>query len=390
MTGAYNIYEAIKNLMIIDPFYGNLSIQLDKSFSDEVDTACVTMPIEGINLSLLVNEKYYNKLDNNRRVGLIQHEMLHIAYFHLFMVHKYPNKDIFNIAADLCINQYIRPENLDPNWITFDKFPDIYFARNESTDYYYQILDNNKDSSPNLVGLLNHIKSNKPYVCSHKAWYNSEVSDTMKELIKKQIEYQMVDIYENILNKNPGRIPGHLYELFSNYNKKAPPVYDWKAAIRLFGSSSNKIAMKMSRNKLNKRYEDSDFPGPYIRRNRKILTAIDTSGSVNKSELNAFFDQIHHIWKTGTHIDIIQCDADIHSIETYKGKREKIVIKGRGGTSFDPPVEYLNKKKYNGLIYFTDGYGYCSIKKLKPVLWVVSRKSDYSKTLPGKVVYINV
>ena len=49
-------------------------------------------------------------------------------------------------------------------------------------------------------------------------------------------------------------------------------------------------------------------------------------------------NEIHHIYKSGVDITIIQCDTNINSIESYKGKNE-IAVKGRGGTSFDPVLE---------------------------------------------------
>lgn len=387
---SYNIYDAIKDLMLLDPFYGNLSIQLDKYITDKVDTACVSLQKDKMNIDLLVNPKYWDKLSNNLRLGLIKHEMLHVAYFHLFLVPKYEDKELFNIAADLCVNQYIEPSQVGDNWITFKTFPDMSFKDKQSTDYYYNVLEQNKDN-PKLKSLLEHLKSGKPSICSHKGWKDiEEVPEEMRELAKKQLEYQMKDIFDNILNKNIGLLPAHLSGIIDKFGKMKPPILDWKQAVRRFATSSNKIKFKLAKNKLNKRYEGADFPGSLIKRKRKLLVAIDTSGSVSSNELKDFLTQIHYIWKADTEIDIIQCDAKIHNIAKYNGKTINFKVYGRGGTSFNEPIEYLNKNQYNGLIYFTDGEGRCDIKTLKPLLWVISRKtsSSYASSLPGKKIYI--
>jgi len=387
---SYNVYDAIKDLMLLDPFYGNLSIQLDKYITEAVDTACVSLKKDKMNIDLLVNPKYWDKLNNDLRLGLIKHEMLHVAYFHLFLVPSYEDKQLFNIAADLCVNQYIPPTQLADNWITFKTFPNIIFKPKESTDYYYHVLEQNKND-PTLQSLLAHLNSGKPSVCSHKGWNDiEEIPEEMRELAQKQLEYQMKDIYDNILDKNRGLLPGHLAGIIDSFGKIKPPIVDWKQTIRQFASQSNKIKFKLAKNKLNKRYEGCDFPGSLIKRKRKLLVAIDTSGSVGGQELEDFLIQIHHIWRNDTEIDIIQCDAKIHDISKYTGKKVDFKVYGRGGTSFDAPVDYLNKNNYNGLVYFTDGFGTCSINTLKPVLWVISKKvsSPYIDQLPGKKIFI--
>jgi predicted metal-dependent peptidase len=392
---SYNVYDAIKDLMLLDPFYGNLSIQLDKYMTESVDTACVSLKKDKMNIDLLVSPKYWDKLSNNLRLGLIKHEMLHVAFFHLFLVPGYEDKKLFNIAADLCVNQYIDANQVGDNWITFKSFPDISFKPKESTDYYYNVLEQNKNN-PTVKSLLDHLNAGKPAVCSHKGWEGiQDVPEEMRELAKKQLEYQMKDIFDNILNKNRGLLPGHLAGLIDSFGKIQPPILDWKQAIRRFATGSNKIKFKLNKNKLNKRYEGCDFPGSIIKRKRKLLVAIDTSGSVSGEELKQFLTQIHHIWRTDTEIDIIQCDAKIQNIAKYTGKTVDFKIFGRGGTAFDPPVQYLNENNYNGLIYFTDGAGSCSVKTLKPILWVISGRnpshygvSQYIDQLPGKKVFI--
>jgi len=68
-------------------------------------------------------------------------------------------------------------------------------------------------------------------------------------------------------------------------------------------------------------------------------------------------------------------------------------IKGRGGTNFQPALDFYfdNKTVYNGLIIFTDGEG--PIPKLNGkasnILWILSDRISYEKsrqwinTLPG-------
>ena len=61
-----------------------------------------------------------------------------------------------------------------------------------------------------------------------------------------------------------------------------------------------------------------------------MLLAIDTSGSVSDAELKEFMNEIHHIYKAGVDITIVQCDTRITSIKPYTGKHE-LEVQGRGG-----------------------------------------------------------
>jgi len=91
---------------------------------------------------------------------------------------------------------------------------------------------------------------------------------------------------------------------------------------------STKVFTKKIRRKENRRYDEN--PGLKIKMKQHMLLAIDTSGSVSDSELKEFMGEIHHIYKTGVDITMIQCDTSIRSIEPYKGNNE-IKVQGRGG-----------------------------------------------------------
>ena len=121
-----------------------------------------------------------------------------------------------------------------------------------------------------------------------------------------------------------------------------------------------------------------------------MLVGIDTSGSVCNDELKEFINEIHHLYKAGVDVTIAQCDSRIQSIKQYDGKFE-LEVAGRGGTSFDPVLEYFEAtRKYTSLIYFTDGEACTSIKPRKQILWVLSERSDINTELPGKQIKLEL
>ncbi len=91
-----------KTILFKEPFYGLFLIGLKKNFTDEIPTAAVGR--NGINTSLYVNPEFFKSLDDDKKYGLIKHELLHIAFGHMTMRNIFQDKKLFNIAADLEIN----------------------------------------------------------------------------------------------------------------------------------------------------------------------------------------------------------------------------------------------------------------------------------------------
>ena len=81
----------------------------------------------------------------------------------------------------------------------------------------------------------------------------------------------------------------------------------------------------------------------------------------------------------------------IKSILPYKGGTD-LKVSGRGGTEFDPVLEYFNAnlKKYTSLVYFTDGECSYSVRPKANTLWVLSERSYMNEELPGKVIKLEL
>lgn len=387
------IEEAIKKLMVIEPFYGLLAIGIWKGFSELVPTGCLELDPKNLSFNLHVNPSYWDKLIDDHKVGLIQHEMLHLCEFDLFDLDHYDDRDLANIAMDMRKNQYIQEQNIPPKWIRLNSFPPDIFPPLLSSREYYELLKKASTTNQNLQNLLKAMGDGKKTICWHGLWDQNNGSDgqpmpdNIKHLFKKQIEHQIKEIYENYANKNIGFFPAHLFELIKRLTTKVEPVTNWRDVVRRFGSNSIQIETKTSRSKLNPRYPDD--PAIKIIERKSLIAAIDTSGSMSTKEIQDFFKQVDYIYRLGIDITVIQCDADIHSILPYKKNiGDTIKVSGRDGTDFEPVIKLLNEtKRYNGLIYYTDGHGSFSSPLRKPCLWVISEKGTTTFTQQGYVLY---
>jgi predicted metal-dependent peptidase len=120
------------------------------------------------------------------------------------------------------------------------------------------------------------------------------------------------------------------------------------------------------------------------------LVAVDTSGSVNNGELKEFFHEVHHMHKTGSDVTVIQCDAAISDVRPYNPRNE-IKLYGRGGTDFQPVIDYYNEHqhKFTCLVYFTDGECGAPENAKGKILWVLSSTSHENNELPGCTIKLN-
>ena len=127
-----------------------------------------------------------------------------------------------------------------------------------------------------------------------------------------------------------------------------------------------------------------------IKQRKHILAAIDTSGSVNQAELKEFLHEIYHMHKTGSEVTIIQCDTVIRKVAKFN-PREDLTIHGRGGTIFQPVINYYNEhqNKFSCLMYLTDGEASTPRNAKGNILWVLSSQSQMNNDLPGSVIQLN-
>jgi len=89
----------------------------------------------------------------------------------------------------------------------------------------------------------------------------------------------------------------------------------------------------------------------------RLLVAIDVSGSIEETMLADFYSAINRVFRNGqVEIDLCQFDISLGPIEPMKQARKEVIVTGRGGTSFQPVIDYIaSHKEYDGLLILTDG-----------------------------------
>lgn len=125
------------------------------------------------------------------------------------------------------------------------------------------------------------------------------------------------------------------------------------------------------------------------RATRRVVLALDSSGSMSKSDMAHAVDICYELLResrkshVSTELHIWTCDTEVHVIDvikTYDPIPEELNIVGRGGTSFKPVLDKFEDQLRNGwdpretnLVYVTDSFGDAQNLKepgVKPV-WVI-------------------
>ena len=420
-----NVYEHIKSFLILkkERYYGyflmNLKLEID-FYKDII--AGVSLNSEPFTLT--INPLLLGKYKIKEIIYIICHEIEHIILDHPSEVIRINNNFNsnetlkLNIAMDTSVNDRLNYEitthsniiSTPPTAIDSNVFKDMFKLKNiqsmQDYLYYYRLIpkddnqngddkkddnnnqngnNNNNDSNQNNNAIYNNGDKSKDIVTAKDSnggkchnWIDSDIAEDVKERIKEFVK----KVSDGIPEESRGLFPAYQQEALRKI--LSPPEIKWETILKKY-IGLIPIPFKKTKMRLNRRQpERFDIPGRINDRTIRVITAIDTSGSMSNEMLEKVFVEIFSILKNSKfELTIIECDAEIGRI--YQARTMKDInlnVTGRGGTCFTPVIDHINKTgKYRDavLIYFTDGYGEEEIPKPKTYrnLWVIIGNKEY-------------
>lgn len=200
-------------------------------------------------------------------------------------------------------------------------------------------------------------------------------------------------IIEDIKEKGAwGSLAGNIEE---RIKAASTPKVDYKR-ILLGLKPSHSSARTLTRMKPNRRF-GFDAMGSREGHRFKLLVGVDVSGSVSSEALSQFFGVIIRLFKHEVEdIDVITFDTELAKPMKIKKAVKEIAITGRGGTDFQPIIDYAEKHpEYDGLIVFTDGLALPPHKSGNTkVVWVCDTEENFAYSRKwmeelGKCCYIH-
>ena len=155
---------------------------------------------------------------------------------------------------------------------------------------------------------------------------------------------------------------------------------NWRNVLSGFRASILSTERKLTRMRPNRR-TGFDNMGSIRRFDTRVLVAVDVSGSISSEDLSYFYGVVNSAFRYGfTAVDVIQFDAGVRGVQTLRKVMRDVAVLGRGGTSFQEPVDYAHEEGYDGLVVLTDGYAPEPVipagMRCK-VVWVCNNRNSY-------------
>jgi predicted metal-dependent peptidase len=329
----------------------------------EISEDFPTAATDGITIKY--NPNFLLSITPEERLGLLAHEVYHVAFLHMTRIGKYDPK-LWNIAGDYVINILLKD-----NGFTLPQTDciDPYF-RGWTTEQVYEYLLENQIELPEI-----------PFdLIPREA--TPEESDLVEDIVLKATQ-------RTKLTESAGSIPN---EVLRNIEDLINPKLNWTEVLYRYLDST--IKEHYSWKKPNKRYmPDWYLPSVYSESISNLTIAIDTSGSISDELLKSILTEIDFINTKikPDRLTIIDCDNRIHNIYEIDSYQDILELKfsGCGGTNFNPVIKYCNDNNTNLLLYFTDLYG----KPLYyepdyPIIWVCY--STHEPASIGETVYASL
>jgi len=363
------LFDLIKMFLILkkERYYGyfllNMDTKLDFHYSHAAGVNADTYPF-----TLKINPLHMRRYSIKEMVFIVCHEIEHLVLNHpaeglrLNKEKDLKKHMLLNIAMDASVNDRLdmEIEKYDigmmkcPGDVITSKFLSGQCNRKltplrEFTYYYYNI-------PKNMVGVIEVSR-----IDSHE-WTINDSPEDIEAAIKVFVENSV----QGISDEDRGKLPAYQREFIQRI--LAPPKIQWQSVLRKYVGTLPDGYRKTKTRLSRRQPERYDISGRVRSRIVKIVVAIDTSASMSSDILKEIFVEIFAILKHVKHeITIIECDSEVQKV--YKANNMADVsleIKGRGGTSFIPVIEYINKEgKFRDalLVFFTDGYGDRDIPK---------------------------
>jgi predicted metal-dependent peptidase len=381
----------LTRLVLKRPFVGSLALRMPLVLDNTQPTAYTDTKVIGF------NEHFIAGLTDPECDMLLMHEVFHVVLKHAFRREGRDHTN-WNVAGDHVINLMLVEDGMTmPECGLFDKK-----YAGWTTDRVY--ADVNKiDNQPegdqpegDQPGDGGQPSSTSEYGPGDVPSYEEAMRDgTFGEVrdcpvneegladLEQEMEWEAAIVIASAQEKSRGTMPGYWQSMIDQRNQTH---IDWTEALANFLSDAgNNITSTWAR--ANRRFIGGGDYFPSIKREgiEHLVIAVDTSGSVSDPELKQFLSEAMEIAGLfNPKVTFLPCDTRLGDVQTFEAGEYPDEItgwstKGRGGTYFEPPFDYVENVMEDvptAMIYFTDGEANFPPEPDYPVLWGISHMGD--------------
>lgn len=309
---------------------------------------------------------FVESLTDQEVVGVVLHELLHVAYQHNWLWGHLWKQDPkrANIAADLCINQEIK--DLEQKHRDFIKLPDagLYDPQYKGLDtgeIYRRLKEQGEDGGEG--GFDEHDFD--------------QLSDEEKEVVGAEID-QAIRQGALLAGKMGGEESRLIQELTA-------PKIDWREQLREFMSAVSQGHDDSTWRRPNRRWlgEDLYMPSSISESMGCLVVGIDTSGSITGELVSSFLSEVVGICQNVQPevLHLIECDAKVQSHKVFdsaslSGVESIRELHGGGGTDMREIFKLVatNQLKPEAIIVLTDMETPFPTEVPCPTLWASTSK----------------
>lgn len=359
-------------------YYTTILFSLKQSITEDVPTAATD------GRSLLINPKWFTDLTPNERIGLLAHEVLHVALDHM---HRIGDRDPqwYNIAGDYVINGF-----LDNAKYTLPKGGMLdHKYDGKTTEQVYDIIYNKPESEKQAIlnkaaaGGMNGKDISYPQDAEPGQAVTQDEVTTI--ILRAATQAKMS-------GQEPGSIPGEVgIELARTLNPPLPWYVIFQNYLTDFSNDD------YSFRRPNKRFLPAHYmPVAHSESIPNLAICIDASSSVSDSDFNTFITKISEIQEV-MHpkvITVVAFDTRIVSVQELRDGNDpfrELKFNGRGGTAIEPVHAWLAENKPTLALIFTDG----EFRKAPPVnqniplLWLIHDDPKWTSDF-GRVIHYDI
>ncbi len=382
--------SAARTRLILDrPFLGALVLRLPMKATKPERCRTIGTDVR----ALYYNPEYISQLSLDQTQFVLAHEALHCALSH-FSRRQHRVKQRWDVACDLAINPLLIQDGLKPppgvllrsgfeGMMAEEIYPFIEEDTEEEThdDHLYDQENNSKGASSGGGSPEDDSRSgsgsgqdddSEP----EQGGQPRPLSETEQEQLAVQWRQRLAGAAQQA--KQAGKLGAAMMRLVDHLLQ---PQLPWRMLLARYMTAVARDDYSYQRP--SRREGDAILP-TLKSAQVNVAVVLDTSGSINDTEMREFVTEIDAIkGQIRARLILHACDAALCKngpwvYEPWEAFTLPEGIYGRGGTRFTPVFEWLDQvdQKPDLLVYFTDAQGkFPEIEPNYPVLWLVKGKA---------------
>lgn len=346
------LLDKTKSSVFLSPknaaFLGSLMCSLNFMWSRDLPTAGT----DGVVLQW--NPDYFESLPKDSRETDLQHELWHVGLLHNLR-RGTRNPEIWNIACDIKIDLMLEAEGA--TFVGINGVPrDPKYKGWAEEDIYDDLVNNNPPMNMQCTCCAAQMPDS-----------DANIQATVNTVVQAVHQAKLSGVAA-------GDLPGGIEKILKQFLE---PVIPWQVVLMKF--FTDLLNEDYTWKRPNRRYQDIYLPSRFTDDGRleHLAYYLDVSGSITQRDLLRFNSEVKYIQEVlkPQRLSLIQFDTLICDVKEFKEEDpfDEIVMKGGGGTLWEPVRKHIEDERPTAAIVFTDMGFFDAVTPPNidiPIIWI--------------------